>query len=593
MFKMLWKRRKKYGPDDGNPAAGRQALWIKRASPGLCLALLSLFVAFPFFFGPYVIGYDWGYHLYNTCEYAYSLSKGVVVAHLTPNFYNGLGGINFKYYPPYSYLLPAFLWLGGIPVYRALAAAMALTFLISGLGMYGWAQQFFSRRIALFCGVAYILAPYHLVNLYDRFAYPELWGMALAPWIFWAATRAIRTRAGWPLLLTAGLLILLGLHHNLSALMVALFLAAYWIFTAGIGLRSLGTLAGLFLLALGLGAFYIAPAYLDQGDILISRQFNDPETYRQQGLGSSILKNSSILKCLPGWGLIVIGMLGSLALLRRRGDGEGRTWKSFLWLPILAAAAVLLTTQPGASLVYVIPPLKFLQFPWRFLGMASLFLALGAGGLFLGRSTRISRIRGAVAAMLLAMTVAHTLTEVGLNRSTFTDLNNHASDIETYRRNLRTLIWFSDVENKYMPVWTADAIARRASRQPTEVRAEEDIPTAPVTQHEVETLWFTVESDEPRWEVLLYRIYVPGWFADVEDGEVEVGPDMETGLMRVMGRDVTGKIKLQYTGTIAFRAGVAVSLLSVVVAAALAGLGWLRRRRGLPAPTSSASNTWP
>ncbi|MBN2492282.1 MAG: hypothetical protein JXQ29_15655, partial [Planctomycetes bacterium] len=124
-------------------------------------------------------GHDLQFHIANAYEYRASLDEGILVAHHAPHYFAGLGGINFKYYPPYAYLPVATLLSLGVSLASAFALALGLSFLVSGLGMYCWARIYHERPGALLCAVLYMAAPYHLDDLFRRFAYPELWGMAL------------------------------------------------------------------------------------------------------------------------------------------------------------------------------------------------------------------------------------------------------------------------------------------------------------------------------------------------------------------------------------------------------------------------------
>ncbi|MBN2490577.1 MAG: hypothetical protein JXQ29_06990 [Planctomycetes bacterium] len=569
-------------PRGADPTLGRSAIRaarVVRLLPLWLLGLLAAVVAVPLFSGPFLLGHDGGFHLYNTCEYGDALAHGVVVAHRTPNFYGGLGGINFKYYAPYAYLPASLLWLAGMPAYRALAAVAALTFWLSGLGLYAWARLFLPRRAALISACAYLLASYHLQELYFRFAYAELWGFALAPWLFWAVTRALRATSLRPCLGAALLLAVLGLAHNLTAFMLAPFLFGYGLLLGRGSARAFGRLALVFVLAGALGAFYALPAFCDRGDVLMSRQFRETTSYRHAALAISDLgrapRAASPWKPTIDGGLLVLGGLGALVALRRRSRPAtaGLPPRVAGGALGLGLCALMLATSWGAWAADVVPLLRYVQFPWRFSLVASLFLAFLAGVTVL--APRHGRAGVWLACVVMAVTVG--LVWLGLERSGPADLTDHPGTRAAYVRSLRAVLWSNDVESKYLPVWAADAVARRRA---SSVRPEPPLPHRAVELRDHHTwIAFTVVPPEPAWTVVLPRLYVPGWTAEHAGGDIAIQPDPDTGLMRIVGRNVGPDVTLVYRGTLAYRAGRILSWAAALFVLLAAATSLLRRSR--------------
>src|SRR5207248_2919021 len=109
--------------------------------------------------------------------------------------------------------------------------------LLSGLTMYGFARLFMSSRAAGWAGLAYILLPYHAMNLYSRAALPEFWAMAWLPLILAQAVRLQRGRRG----ALAGLALsyaALVYTHLCTAFLFSLLLVGYGVFLAAGGQRS-------------------------------------------------------------------------------------------------------------------------------------------------------------------------------------------------------------------------------------------------------------------------------------------------------------------------------------------------------------------
>ena len=139
----------------------------------------------------------------------------------------GYSGPLFQYYPPLaSYIALAFHWVG-FGWIGAAKAGFTLALVLAGLGAYTYARWLFAdRRAALVAGFAYLFAPYLLLNIYERGASAELLALGLLPWLFWTTHHLLRSENRSWLWSSAGLIALLILAHNITALFVLPLLVA-------------------------------------------------------------------------------------------------------------------------------------------------------------------------------------------------------------------------------------------------------------------------------------------------------------------------------------------------------------------------------
>jgi hypothetical protein len=126
-------------------------------------------------------------------------------------------------------------------------------------------------------------------------------------------------------------------------------------------------------LGLGLTAIYLVPAAWEQRWVAIRRAINEPGAQIQNSwlfarsadpqlaLHNSVLHRVSLI----GVAMIAIALAGVLVSWRR-GKLPGRL---SLWLPLAAIPVVVLFLQTPLSLWLwnLLPKLRFLQFPWRWL----------------------------------------------------------------------------------------------------------------------------------------------------------------------------------------------------------------------------------
>src|SRR5215510_5582519 len=96
----------------------------------------------------------------------------------------GYGDPSFRFYPPaFYYLLAASRFFIG-NWYDATLVSFIVVSVVSGLGIYLWARSFLSPQTAIWAGVFYALAPYHINQLYQAAMLAEWAGSAVLPFVF-------------------------------------------------------------------------------------------------------------------------------------------------------------------------------------------------------------------------------------------------------------------------------------------------------------------------------------------------------------------------------------------------------------------------
>ena len=111
---------------------------------------------------------------------------------------------------------------------------LGFSIVLSGLGMYGFARSWLGRRAGLLAAIAYMLIPYHLVDVYVRAALPESLALALLPFVLWSfRLTVVRPRLA-SVLAASFAYAALWWTHNLTAviftpaLMVYVLALAWW-----------------------------------------------------------------------------------------------------------------------------------------------------------------------------------------------------------------------------------------------------------------------------------------------------------------------------------------------------------------------------
>ncbi|MDX2272495.1 MAG: hypothetical protein NW237_11200 [Cyanobacteriota bacterium] len=317
----------------------------------------------------------------------------------------GFGNATFAFYPPLCMVAALPFLLLGWDVPTALVGSMGLAIFLLGWGLYGYSRCFFPTWIALGIGGVGMLAPYFLVDIYQRGAIGEVWAMVTLPWIGWAGERLRRqAQSAWPILglaLAYGLLVL----SHLPTLLIFTLLWIPWPWIVALpGQRwslVLRTYAGM-ALAFCWTAFYLWPATLDQRWIQVGSVNADPEYQPQNRLMVKGLtqfqpqftqhwfeKPLVNVWLVMGAVTLLVGVVWVIMVwyqpkVAQEGSEETPPPRSDLgrvslywWL--VAVVSLLMMTDLLSWIYPLLTPLKRIQFSWRWMSLTSVVVPLLLG----------------------------------------------------------------------------------------------------------------------------------------------------------------------------------------------------------------------
>jgi hypothetical protein len=388
-------------------------------------------------------GYFWGAHdarhdVYFIFQYLRGIEGGDWLARWSPDFSWGYGYPFFLIYGPLTSFLGALL-VGflGFGYTQAVEALFAAAIIASGLAMYGYVRSWLGRNAGLVAAVTYVFLPYRLVEVTVRASLAEYVALMWLPLILWStraafnATRSLHHSSFivhrslfLPLIATALTYAGLMITSNLVALIFTPLLALYCLVLLlnrideeqplrGLSKESffpliantirvaLAPALGL-LLGLLLSAFFWIPA-LSEGGLVNQDQwyggYYDPElhfVYPHQllepgwGFGISQPGPDDVQQGALSFQLGAVPLvLAILALIGLRSLPVGRRrelWLLLGWLLLAIFLMLPISTWAWRHVGFV----SFAQFPWRWLMIAALPLAVLAGSAALlgGRLSR-------------------------------------------------------------------------------------------------------------------------------------------------------------------------------------------------------------
>jgi hypothetical protein len=397
-------------------------------------------------------------------ELARDLQAGAIPARWMPDAAYGLGYPAFNYYAALPYYLAALLHLFGLGILTSIKLTQTVGFVAAGLFTYRLARRIGARPGGgLLASAAYTLAPFHLVNVYVRGdALSEFWAMALIPGVLWALLELRHNLRASRLATLSMLYALLVLSHNISALVFSPILGL-WLLAEAVGRGARGRRffwhgAVALILGLALSAWFWVPALRETALVQLGEQTTGYFNYAGHFRGADLIQWRLIHDYTVGarddpfdmalWqvGLAAAGLVALWLRLRR----NERPDRSEYLAAVLFAATTWLITPASRALWDTVPLLPYVQFPWRFLGLQALAIALLSAPLADWAGGRLRGAGGiAVAVAVVAGLGAMSMAGLRLDRLPLSEAEITPQRLmlyETYSNNIGTTI-----RGEYLP----------------------------------------------------------------------------------------------------------------------------------------------
>lgn len=522
--------------------------------------------------------------VYRAFELNESWRTGVLYPRIGPDLNFGYGSPLFEYYPPLvSYLIVFSHWLG-LGWVEAMKATCTGLLIVGGLGVYLFARSLYGHRdAALLSALAFLLAPYLLDAITNRSASAEMLAWVLLPWLFWSLHNLFYAdrRGGW-IFTTSIFFALTTLAHNVVILASLPVLFLYSVLCAWRlrQPRRLFAATGALLLGLALGAFYWLPALVEgphsRTDVHVIASFQPwQQLTALNGLVQERLAAiywGPVDKRLALWQALIAGL--SLFAL----PTQPRKLRPVLvcFGAMLLGALALQTTASAWFWIHV-PWARFFQFSWRWLGLASLCVAVLAGSLLMSNLLRGRGVR------YLGLSACAVLVLFGSLRDIRPPANlvgrpTRSQDIgkeHLFELGRSYYPLFSD----YLPeVVQVDPPSLATSRPPQETPLPPlaTLPAVRVLRERFTEIVLQVSAETP-FTLRFHRIYTPGHQVYVSGRPTPTLPDGPFGLVSAVLPAGSYPVTLRYELTSVHNVARAVSWLAL--AAVCAGGLWLGRRR--------------
>jgi hypothetical protein len=572
-------------------------------------------------------------HLYRLVALDQAIQQGAWFPRWLPDLAYGYGFPLFVFYAPLSYYITIALKLSGLSLAGAFNGSLMLALLLAGTGVYFFVKDHLEPSAGLLAGVAYVYAPFPLLNSLSRGGLPAAWAMALFPFVFWSFGRLLRTSgvqnavlppqqqrsiANYltPWLPASALLFGLALfsHNTLSLLFVPVF-GFYLVVELLVGLipafKTINTAvvyptvikAGLALvLGAGLAAFFLIPAIAEQQFAQVERVIISPdfdfrfhfislaELFSLPRLANTGLLNPEfpLTLGLPQAGLALIGLYTGVqsCLLRLRTQpsvieslnlpiSQSLPPALLIFTPLSLLIAIFMMLPVSLGLWERLPFIAFVQFPHRWLGPAAFSLAIlsGAAVTFVPKRLGFWLTFAALSLIFIA--------SVPLLYPRYYDRLPGAptlADMMAYEH--RSGVIGTTSFGEYLPIWVKQ-IPRESPLEPMYqaggVIQRLDLAYLPSEAMVESAVYnfnryeFVINSPQP-YQAIFHTFYFPGWTALINDQPALTTPVTERGLIGVPLPPGRQRLQLFFQETPLRRTADVISIIALGITLILFGL---------------------
>ncbi len=552
---------------------------------GVSLAAALLMVA-PFYWFGTPSGHDIGFHAGSWLDAAAQWKEGIIYPRWTEWANHGFGEPRFIFYPPLSWMLGAGLGFA-MPWNAVPTVFVVLVQTFAGLSGFALARRVISERASLFGAFCYAANPNALLIVYLRGDFAELLASAFSPLLFLTAFELSGTLGSRKRSVPRGV-----------ALFAILF-AAVWLSNAPAGVLASYSLTLVFAwaasrerswrplarggaglaLGFGLAAVYILPAAYEQRWVNIAQALSAGLLPRENFLFTQTNDPEHTLFnwVASGTAVLMIVLTGFAALAVWRGSAADKKnserKKCYLAFLLLSAGATLLMLRFTAIFWDVLPKLRFVQFPWRWMSILAVAFAV-----FLGAAVERRRLAWVWVALVVAILAG---TGVLMANQGWWD----GEDLAAAQAAVEQKEGF-DGTDEYDPAGDDHTDLPAKAPMVAALDSSDERATAGSVQMKVEQ-WTAEEkrvhvNAKVPVRIELRVLDYPAWRVEVNGNPVLVKHPEGTGQMIVALGAGESRINVHFIRTLDRTSGICISVMGVLTLLALFHVGGRRYPTGRP-----------
>lgn len=478
----------------------------------------------------------------------------------------GYGYPIFNFYSPLPYYIGAAGMYLGLDVIAATKLMFGIGIFLSGLSMCWLLSVWRGRNAGILAALLYIYFPYHATQLFVRGAAGELWAYALLP----LAPSVMLLKKTTPLHLVISGIGIAGviLSHNITGFILVGLLAVYLSVQVLLIIINKSRETALYfvfvalIIGLMLSAWFWIPAIAEmhytRAYTLVegTNNFRDHFVYPDQLWNSAWGYAGSAPGRLDGMSFeigkfhLLLGFLGIGCMWYVSKKSKTQNKSHVAWWLVGGLGISIFMMLPQSQFVWeLLPPLEFVQYPWRFLVFVGFFIAVVSITIFDLFKKKLHRI------LLL---VFATGIVIALNLKYFRPRYLSPHDPAQYTNEQKAIWDISKISDEYLPRDFPIPSKREETRQ-SKVSNSSDI-IIEASEYRSHFAKITVSSPAGG-EMIFNQANFPGWHASINDKKTIV--ETNAGKIAVVVPPGTHLVSFYFTDTAIRRLANFVSILGV------------------------------
>lgn len=508
---------------------------IKRTLPIILLVIVSLLYTRPYFRPGFFPTHDGEWAVVRLAEMQREIKDRQFPPRWADYLNHGYG------YPLFSFTYPFPFYVGSVlkVLHIGLVDSVKVIFLgsvvLSAFFMFLLGRELGGNYAGFISGIFYVIAPFRLVDLYVRGSIGESVSLAIFPLLCFLSYKYITKPSFAKLVLCSGTLAVLILSHNIMALIFFPFWVVFCYiiilsYFEDIKLYTWRYIFPMIILGLGLSSFFFLPALIEKKYIILSKisLANISENF--------ILLKDYILSpwnygAKPsyqlGWAHVLSAVIGCIGLIFSN-ELQRKKYVRFTLFIFGSIFVLIFLAHPVSTVLWRMPPLSWVDFPWRFLTPIAFFLALSTMLLTIHKITRI------VGILLAVLTVI-----ISLKYATPIEYTNRSDSY--YETNDATTTSMDEL----MPIWVVNKPSNRYIQKVVTENGNAKISDLVFNS---KMITFAVNSQVPS-TLKINTLYFPGWQIQVDKKSVPIQYDNPDGVMKLAVDPGSHSVIARFTDT--------------------------------------------
>jgi len=539
---------------------------MKKLCGFIIILILSFFIIRPLFTPGYFPMHD-DTQIARVVVMGRALRQGQFPVRWVSDLGYGYGYPIFNFYGPLPYYIGGFLYALGLSGLLATKIMMGIGLVGAGLAMYFTLSEIVGVLGGILGATLYMLAPYHAVQAYVRGSVGEYYALIFLPLIFLGLWRVCTRKHGISGVLLgsfgiAGLIVSHAILGYAGVLFIGIILLLYatYFFRKVITGDKIKKIFFLFMLGLGLSAFFWLPAITEMRYTNVASQITNTANFRDHFVCPIQLWDSvwgyggSSKGCLDGLSFkvgkihLLIGLVVLLGIIFGFIRNIRGKYISGIGLSILLLSCffMLSVSQPVWQ---VLPLFAYVQYPWRFLTFAIFGVSLIASQIVYLPTSKLLRV---VCVGICIIGVVFVEAKRFVPQYTY---NRPAADFET---DIDIRYRASKISDEYLP---GDVLRpKEAQNVVRDTIAKSDFYTVEIMEisDTYKKIAFHANGDT---RARINTAYFPGWHYVVNVDDIT--PAIDHGLPTIPIPSGYSVMQMRFTDTPVRTIGNVISLLSI------------------------------